>query len=164
MASGKRFVDSEKLVVALHGIVPSSSVPKWVSLKDFAHVSVIVSFKNATTVTGSAIGLQQATAVAGTGAKVLAFTEMSAVIDDSASVLLVKTAVVNNTFTTDATNSKSGFYIIEVDADSLDRDNGFDCFQATTGNGTAASIEVSYILRGARYEGKASEFSNPLVD
>jgi hypothetical protein len=164
MASGKKFVDSEKLVIALHGIVPSSSVPKWVSLKDYAHVTVIVSFKNATTVTGSAIALQQATAVAGTGAKALAFTEMWAVVDDSATVVPVKTAVVSNTFTTDATNSKTGFYLIEVDTDTLDRDNGFDCFQATTGNGTAATIEVSYILRAARYEGKASEFSNPLVD
>jgi hypothetical protein len=164
MASGKKFVDSGKFVVALHGIVPSSSSPKWVSLKDFAHVTAIVSFKNATTVTGSAIGLAQATAVAGTGTKVLAFTEMWANIDDAASVAITKTAVVSNTFTTDATNSKTGFYIIEVDTDSLDRDNGFDCFQVTTGNATAATIEVSYILRGARYEGKASEFSNPLVD
>jgi hypothetical protein len=71
---------------------------------------------------------------------------------------------VSNTFTTDATNSKSGFYIIEVDTDSLDRDNGFDCFQVTTGNAVAATIEVSYILRAVAYEGKASEFSNPLVD
>jgi hypothetical protein len=164
MASGKRFVDAEKLVVALHGIVPSSSSPKWVSLKDFAHVTAIISFKNATTVTGSAIGLAQATAVAGTGTKVLAFTEMWANIDDAASVAITRTAVVSNTFTTDATNSKTGFYIIEVDTDSLDRDNGFDCFQVTTGNATAATIEVSYILRGARYEGKASEFSNPLID
>jgi hypothetical protein len=86
MSSGKRFVDSEKLVMALHGIVPSSSSPKWVSLKDYAHVTAMVSFKNATTVTGSAIGLAQATAVAGTGTKALAFTTMWANIDDAASV------------------------------------------------------------------------------
>lgn len=164
MSAGKRFVDKFKPVVALHGIVPASSVPKWVSLKDYAHVTAIVSFKNATTVTGSAIGLQQATAVAGTGAKALAFTEMYANINDAASAVLTKTTVVANTFTTDATNTGTGVYVIEVDADSLDMDNGFDCFQVTTGNATAATIEVSYILGGYRYGGKASEFTNPLVD
>jgi hypothetical protein len=164
MPSGKSLVNQSKIVVALHGVVPSSAAPKWVSLKDYAHVTVLVTFKNATTVTGSAIGLAQATAVAGTGTKTLAFTEMFANVDDASSVALTKTAVVSNTFTTDATNSKTGFYIIEVDTDSLDRDNGFDCFQVTVGNGTAATIEASYILGGYRYGGKASEFSNPLVD
>lgn len=164
MAAGKRLLDKALPLVALHGVVPSSAAPKWVSLKDYAHVTVMVTFKNATTVTGAAIGLAQATAVAGTGTKALAFTEMWAMVDDAAAVKPTKTAVVSNTFTTDATNSKSGFYIIEVDTDSLDVDNGFDCFQATVGNGTAATIEVTYWLGGYRYGGKASEFSNPLVD
>lgn len=164
MGSGKSFFNQSKPVVALHGAVPASATPKWVSLKDYAHVTAFITFKNATTVTGSAIGLAQATAVAGTGTKALAFTEMLANIDDAASAVQTKTAVVANTFTTDATNSKNGYYQIEVDTDSLDRDNSFDCFQVTVGNATAATIEVTYWLSCPRYGGKGSELSNPLVD
>jgi hypothetical protein len=66
MGSALRLIDKQKVVVGLHAIVPSTSTPKYVSLKDYRHVTAIVSFKNATTVTGSAITLKQATAVAGT--------------------------------------------------------------------------------------------------
>ena len=164
MGSALRQVDKIKIVPALHGVVPSSSSPKWVSLKNYQQVTAIVSFKNATTVTGSAIGLRQATAVAGTSAKTLAFTTMWANIDDASSVALTETAVSSNTFTTDATNSKTGVYIIEVNADDLDVDNGFDCFQVTTGNATAATIEVTYLLGGARYAGGPADLADPLVD
>ena len=165
MAGGTRNIDKVKFVPALHAVTPSSSVPKWVSLKGYNHVTVIVSFKNATTVTGSAIALQQATAVAGTSAKALAFAKMWAVVDDASAIVPTETAVVSNTFTTDATNSKTGFYIIEVDADDLDINNGFDCFQATTGNGTAVTVEVWYLMANvARYAGGPADFMNPLVD
>lgn len=164
MPAGKALVNTRKIVVAFHAAVPSSASPAWVSLKDYAHVTVILPFENATTVTGSAITLSQATAVAGTGAKTLGFTEMWANIDDSASAVLTKTAVASNTFTIDNTNSKKGVYVIEIDSDSLDTDNGFDCFRVGIANATAQTVGALYILGGARYEGKASEFSNPLVD
>jgi len=157
-------VDKVKFLPALHAVVPSTSTPKWVSLKAYNHLTVLVSFKNATTVTGSAIGLSQATAVAGTSAKTLAFTKMRALIDDATSVTLTETAVVSNTFTTDATNSKTGYYIIEVDADDLDLANGFDCVRASTGDGTAATIEVTYILSGPRFGGGPADFTSPVAD
>lgn len=161
---GTRLVDKIKFLRALHSVTPSSSTPKWVSLKNYNHLTIIVAFKNATTVTGSAIALQQATAVAGTSAKALAFTKMWAIVDDASSAALTETAVSSNTFTTDATNSKTGFYIIEVDADDLDTNNGFDCVQATTGNATAATITVDYILSGPRFGGEPGSFANPLAD
>jgi hypothetical protein len=164
MGGGLRLVDKAKMVVALHAVVPSSSTPKYVSLKDYRHVTAIVSFKNATTVTGSAIALKQATAVAGTGEKALAFTTMWANTDDASSVALTETAVSSNTFTTNATNSKTGFYIIEVDADDLDIDNSFDCFRVDTGNATAATIEVTYILSCPRFAGSPGSLTNPLAD
>ncbi len=161
---GTRGVDKFKVVVALHAVVPSTSAPKWVSLKGYNHVTVIVSFKNATTVTGSAITLQQATAVAGTSAKALAFSKMWANLDDASSVALTETTVNSNTFTTLTTNSKTGFYIIEVDADTLDNANLFDCFQVATADATAATIEVTYILSGPRFSGGHNSFMNPLLD
>ena len=166
MVSGTRFVDKFRYVPALHSILPSSSVPKWVSLKGYNHVTAIISFKNTTTVTGVAITLAQATAVAGTGTKALAFTKMWANLDDASSVALTETAVVSNTFTTSAVNSKTGYYIIEVDADDLDINNGFDCFQVATANGGAATaLEVFYILGSvSRYAGDPGSFQDPLAD
>lgn len=161
---GTRLVDRIRTVVGLHAVTPSSSSPRWVSLKDYNHVTIDVFFKNATTVTGSAIGLQQATDVSGTSAKTLAFTKMWAVADDSSAVVPTETAVASNTFTTDATNSKTGHYRIEVDADDLDINNGFDCIRATTGNGTATTVSVVYHLSGARYGGAPGAFGDPLAN
>jgi hypothetical protein len=163
--AGTRFVDKLKFMVALHAAVPSSAAPKWISLKGYNHVSVIISFTNTTTVTGSAITLQQATAVAGTSAKALGFTVNWSVIDDSSSVALTQNVVSGNTFTTSAVNSKSGFYLIEVDADTCDVTGGFDCFQVAIGNATAQTIEASYLLGNQpRYSGGYSSFMNPLLD
>jgi hypothetical protein len=165
MASGTRLIDKSRVVVALHAVTPSSSSPKWVSMKGYNHFTAIISFTNATTVTGSAIGLAQATAVAGTGTKTLAFTKMWALLDDSASNTMTETAVVGNTFTTSAVNSKSGFYLIEVDTWTMDVANNFNSIQVTTGNGTATTLEITYILGNVpRYSGAPESFRNPLAD
>ena len=106
--------------------------------------------------------LKQATAVAGTGEKALAFTRMLANTDYAASKTMVETAVSSNTFTTQTTNSKDSVYIIDVDADSLDVANGFDCLRVDcTGHAATASrgCVVLYNLYGARYSG-----ISPLTD
>jgi hypothetical protein len=165
MAGGTRNVDKEKFVVALHAQVPSSATPKWVSLRGYNHIQIIVSFINATTVTGSAISLSQATAVAGTSAKALAFSVMWANANDATNAALTQTVVSGNTFTTVATNSISGYYLIEVDADTLDLANGFNAIQVVVGNATAQTLEVSYILGNQpRYSGGYNSFRNPISD
>lgn len=164
MGSALRQVDKVKFVRALHAVVPSTSTPKYVSLANYAHVTVIVGFKNATTVTGSAITLKQATAVAGTGEKALAFTTQWANADDATSSTLTETAVVSNTFTPSNTNSKSGYHIIEIESSKLDVANGFDCFRVATADGTAQTITVDYILGGPRFAGGPDSFTDPLVD
>jgi hypothetical protein len=140
------FLDRYDIVEGLKPMTPSSSTPDYVSLKNYEKCTVVIHVANATTVTGSAITIKQATAVAGTGEKALAFTTMKANIDCAASATWVVTAVVSNTFTTDATNSKNLMYVIEVDPSSLDIAGGFDCFRAGTGNATAAVLDVVYIL------------------
>lgn len=164
MGSSLRQVDKVKIVPALHASVPSSSTPKYVSLKNYGHVTVVVSFKNATTVTGSAITLKQATTVAGAGEKALAFSTVYACADDATSVALTETAVTNNTFTPDATNSKTGLYVVEIEASALDVAGGFDCFRVACANATAQTLEITYLLSGPRYGGAPSAFVDPLVD
>lgn len=140
-----------KNVTGLACIVPSTSTPDYVSLKGFHRFTAIISVKNATTVTGSAITLKQATTVAAGGEKPLAFTKVWANIDVGAGDTLTETAVTSNTFTTDATNSKDLKYIIEVEAADLDMANNFDCIRVGTGDGVAATVNVEYFLWPAKY-------------
>lgn len=146
-----RLVEQAKLVTGLSSVVPSTSTPDYVSLKNYDRCTIVIQVKNATTVTGSAITVKQATAVAGTAEKALAFTTMHANLDVAATDTLVETAVTSNTFTTLTTNSKEALYVIEVQASDLDKANGFDCIRAGTADATAATLTVLYILRGTKY-------------
>src|SRR5262245_1391348 len=83
-----------------------SGVGTYFSLKNYERVAFIISARNATTVTGSAISLKQATTVAGAGEKVLSFSTAYRNIDLSVNQQLAQFAVVADTFTLDATNSK----------------------------------------------------------
>jgi hypothetical protein len=146
-------------IVALTGAGGDAA---YVSLKNYRRVTVIVDILNATTVTGTAVTLKQASAVAGTGEKALAFTRMLANIDvgaGNAPSNYTETAVVANTFTTSAVNSKRLRYIIEVDSESLDTANSFDCFRVDADSAVASTGLVTYILWGARYSG-----ANPMID
>lgn len=152
-------------VWAFDAAVPSSATPLWVSMKGYDHIQIVIRYKNATTVTGTAVGLSQATAVAGTSAKTLGFTTMFANVNVNSMFGATATAVVSNTFTTDATNSQSGLYIVEVDAITMDLANGFDCLQVTLGNATAATITATYNMGVApRYSGGYDSMMNPLVN
>lgn len=151
-------------VVAAVGLLLTSTLgdTTYVSMKNYRKCQIIIVIADGTTVTGSTITLKQATAVAGTGEKALAFTRMLSNVDYAASKTMVETAVTSNTFTTQTTNSKDSVYIIDVDADSLDTANGFDCIRVDgTGHAATASrgCVVLYNLYGARYSG-----ANPLID
>jgi hypothetical protein len=143
-SNSKRIADSMHTVEGLAAVVPSSSTPDYISLKNALAVEVHVYVKNATTVTGSAITLKQATAVAGTSEKALSFTRYLSNIDTATSDVMTESTATSDTFTTDATNSKNQIYKIWVDPASLDTNNGFDCIRAGTGNATAATVAVYY--------------------
>jgi hypothetical protein len=151
-------------VVAAAGLLLTSTLGDtlYCSLKNFRKVRITISIADGTTVTGTAITLKQATAIAGTSEKALAFTRMLANTDYQASKTMVETAVTSNTFTTQTTNSKDSLYIIDVDSDMLDVANGFDCFRVDgTGHAATASrgVVVLYDFYGARYSG-----ASPLAD
>jgi hypothetical protein len=158
-------LDEQVFSVQAAGDLLMTGVPgdtKYVSLKNYRKCRVTIDIADGTAVTGSAVTLKQATAVAGTGEKALAFTRMLANIDTGASQTMVETAVVSNTFTTDTTASKNKRYVIDVDADSLDSANGFDCFRVDgTGHAATASrgFTVSFDLYGAKYSG-----ASPMAD
>jgi hypothetical protein len=164
MSSGTRQVDKARIVTGLDSIVPSTSTPRYISMKGYNHLTVVILVLNATTVTGSAITLKQASAVAATGEKALAFAKMWANLDTAAGDTLTETAVASNTFTTLSTNSKHAMYVIEVDATDLDVANAFDCIRLGTGDATAATLTVLYFLTGARFGGNVATFPSAIVD
>lgn len=146
-----KFTEVNKIVTGLSPIVPSTSTPDYVVMENYRKLTAIITVTNATTVTGSAITLKQATAVAGTGEKALAFTSVLANTDTDASDLLTATAVTSSTFTTDDTNSKNLIYVVEIDASDLDTAKGFNCVRVGTGDATSATVSVVYILSEPRY-------------
>lgn len=123
----------------------------YVSLKDYQGCVILIASDNATTVTAGDITLKQATAVAGTGEKALAFTKMYANADVSASDTVVETAVTSNTFATQAVDNKNSIYLIDVKASDLDVAGGFDCLRVDVLNSVASVAFVGYVLYGPRY-------------
>lgn len=140
-----------KLVAGLVSTTPSSTTPVSVSLKGYERVSIIIIVKNATTVTGSAITVKQATDVSRTSEKALSFSTAYRNLDTGAGDVLSSFTVASDTFTTLSTDSKNAMYVIEVKAEDLDVTNGFDCIRVGTGNATAATLTVLYALYGAKF-------------
>jgi len=147
---GKHLVEQVKL---LRGAEPKSysgaaMADAYVSLKNYATLTIKIS-TGAWAGGTAAVTLTQATAIAGTGAKALAFTDYW---DDLTTTgTLVKKAATSNTFTLGTANKS---FVIHVDASMLDVDNGFDCVTlAIASPGANADFYcVEYILSGARYQ------------
>ena len=146
-------VDEIKIVTGLAAILPNSSTPDYVALKNYDGFLAIITVNNATTVTGSAITLKQAKDVAGGSEKTLAFDKVWQNEDTGSAGgdVLTETAVVSDTFTTDGTDDKDLKYIIDVKTESLDVNNGFNTIRVGTADATAAIVNVEYLLYNGRY-------------
>lgn len=157
-----RLIDHAKIVVGNSPAALTSTAGDgdYVSMKGYEHLTIIISVLNATTVTGGTITLKQATAVAGTAEKALAFTKMYANIDVAAGEALTETTVTSNTFTTDTTNSKALLYVIEVSSSDLDVANGFDCVRYDSTGMASAVGSALYILTGQRYSSGVTATGN----
>ena len=146
--AGARLSDKITVVEALAPVAPSSASPNWLNLKLVKGCQVLISVKNSTTVTGSAITLNQAKDTSGTSSKALAFSNVLVNADTATNggPSWTNTAVVSNTFTTTNTNSKNAQYLIDVDNSLLDKNNGFSCLQVGVANAVNTTISVVYIV------------------
>lgn len=128
----------------------------YVSLKHYGHVAIVL-FKAA----GAAgedptLTIQQATAVAGTGAKALNFTTIHVKQGADLAAIGTFTKVTQaaaNTYTDTDSAEAQAIWIVEFDVEDLDVAGGFDCVQAAVGDvGTTAQVgAVLYILTEPRY-------------
>lgn len=145
----RQLMQNAKIVSGLSNASVSSVTPDYVSLKNYQHLTVIISLKCATGVAACAVTLKQATVVAGTDEKALGFSWQWANADVTTDTF-TKTAVTSNTFSTAAT-VKDKIHVIEVDSDTLDVDNGFDCVRVALADAAATTATVTYILSQPRF-------------
>lgn len=145
----RQLIQNAHIVQALAPSDVSSVTPDYVSLKNYQHVTAIISLTCSTGVAACAVTLKQATAVAGTSEKALGFDWVWKNENITAETL-TKTAVTSDTFSSTAdVNDK--LFVIEVDSDSLDVDNGFDCFRVALADAAATVASVVYVLSQPRF-------------
>jgi len=147
----RQLIQNTMIVNALGNTSVSTVTPDYVSLKNYQHVTAIITLTTDTSCAAGAITLKQATAVAGTSEKALGFDYQWANTDTGAAETLTKTAVTSDTFNSAGVDSKQELYVIEVDTDTLDVDNSFDCFRVALADMTNTVATVTYVLSQPRY-------------
>lgn len=132
------------------------------SLKDYQGIVFVIA-QGAWAGGTPAVTLKQATAVAGTGAKALSFTEKYSKVALTGGVNVLA-AVASDTFNLTATANR--IEMIEVSAADLDRANGYDCvgLDVASPGANADLIAIVAILYGARYQGDPALVPNALTD
>ena len=126
----------------------AAATKKWVSLKNYDQLTIVI-ITGAWAAGTAAVTVEQATAVAGTSNKALAFTDYW---DDlTTSGTLAKKAATSNTFNLDTANK---MYVIHIDDRMLDLAGGFTSVSiAVASPGANADFYgVAYILGSARYQ------------
>lgn len=119
----------------------------YVSLKNYGLLTIVI-HTGAWAGGTAAVTLTQASAVAGTGAKALAFTDYWD--DVTTTGTLVKKAASSNTFNLGTANKT---YVIHVDPITLDLANGFDCvtLSVATPGANADFYTATYYLGEPRF-------------
>jgi len=134
----------------------------WLSLKAFNRVTFIIQ-QGAWAGGTPAVTLEQATAVAGTGNKALAFTKKYSKVALTGTVW-TEQAVTSNTFNLTATANR--MEAIEVVASDLDTSNAFTSVQLkiATPGANADLISVLAILSEPNYAADVVAVADPKVD
>ncbi len=122
----------------------------YISMKNAAHCTVILHF-GVSLVATQAITLTQATEVAGSTTKALGFDLIQVNADVTATDTFVETTVTSDTI--DKSAASEQLFAIEIDADDLDVDNGYDCFRVNleSPGGQATLVSILYICTELRY-------------
>lgn len=143
-------IEKTKVVEAITPQAGGAITGDYISLKNAAHVTVLVHIKQATA-DQVAITIEQATAVAGTGSKAIAKTVPIYLVADTAT----SDAWVRQTdavaYTT-STAAKSKLVAFEINAEDLDVAGGFDCLTVKTAASNATNLTSAiYVLSDLRY-------------
>jgi len=130
----------------------------YVSLKEYHHVALVFIKDAGTAAEDPTITVTQATAVDGTGAKALTFTDIytkqAATNLTGLGVFTKTTQAAANTYTNGTLGEQAAVVVIEFDSDDLDVDSGFDvvgCSIADTGTTSGAFGTLIWVLTEPRF-------------
>lgn len=131
----------------------------WVSMKNYSELHIVFFGAPGAAAEPATITVEQASAVAGTGAKALTFTtyylKQAATNLQSTGTFTKTTQTAANTVVlgSGANGDKAAIVVISIHAEDLDSDGGFDCVRASVADvGTTSQIgALLYILGGPRY-------------
>lgn len=131
----------------------------WVSLKNYSELTILFYGKPGAAAEPATITLEQAQAVAGTGAKALTFTtvykKQAATNLQGTGQWTKVTQAAAATFAlgSGADGDKAALVAITIHAEDLDTEGGFDCVRARVADVgvTAQLAALVYILGGPRY-------------
>jgi hypothetical protein len=151
-----KLVENAQIVA---GFVPfdlqTQRIADWVSLADFNHLSVIFFKGTGTDGDDPVITLEQATDNAGSGAKALTFTEIwrKQAADVQTVGQFTKTTQAAADSYTNTDGHQQAIWVLEIDADMLDVDGGFDHIRVSLNDtGTNPQLGcVLYVLTQPRY-------------
>jgi hypothetical protein len=159
MASNiKRLADEMQLVSAIIPVdlATGANAGDWVSMKNYNHCSIIVFAGAGTAGQDIVLAPLQATAVAGTSSKALQISRISSKVGTLTSVgtFTEVTQAAADTYTDAVSGEAQNLWVIDINAEDLDVENGFDCVSisiADTG-ATAGKIGAAlYLLSGPRH-------------
>lgn len=149
-----RIIDNTKIVLAGLGLLNSGGIAgDRFSMKNYSRVAVVIGLAPASGTDPSAVTLKQSKSVDNSPVteKALAFSKMYKNGAPGTSDTLVETAVTSDTFSTSALAALE-LYVIEVDEQDLDIDNGFDCIRVDMTDPGSVSTPAFALYIG--YEGK----------
>jgi hypothetical protein len=153
MLQNGRFLEGNQIISAFDPVDMSAAANNgdWISLKNYGRVVVVLFKKAGTAGDDPVFTLKQATDTAGTGAKALNFTTVYSKVGDL-------TAAGQNSFTkvtqaaantyTDATSAENpAILVVEILAQDLDADGGFNAVQLSVPDvGANAQIGCGFYL------------------
>lgn len=169
------FLESAQIVGAFRPVDMSAAANAgdWVSLKHYKHVAIVFHTAVGTAGDDPTLTISQATDVSGTGSKALAINSAKVFKKQAATNLLstgtwssASADVSSNTVTNATLAEQEAIIVVEVDADELDVDNGFDCIQASVADvGTNAQLGACYyILTEPRYPAQPTSMLSAIAD
>lgn len=146
-----RLVEQLGMEVAIlpKDVTGAAQVGDYMCLKNYQHLSIVL-MQGAWAGGTPAVTLVQATDVAAAAEKALAFTKMWTKVGVTGTTF-VETAVAANTFNLPAVANT--VCVIEIDADMLDVNGGFDCVavKVASPGANADLLTALYLLHGSRY-------------
>jgi len=153
IAGGRDFLEQRHIVEATSYGTDVAGGEDYVSLKNWAHCTIMITGTNiGTATTGAVVTVKQATAVAGTGEKELAFSR--AYVNTNT---VVSDAFVLYTPASSITNAAGGgnqwITVIDIEAEDLDTANSFDCVRVDVTGSSQQQFGGIYILSAGRYMG-----------